>query len=129
MALLDIDDLKKINDTAGHAAGDAVLSAFGDYCRHAFGREDFVARIGGDEFVALIDAPTHEHAVEHVERLIELVRRAAESPQDSRHLSFSISVGLVTADGPGIRARVTRADAALYVAKRSGRNQLVVEEA
>lgn len=130
LALIDIDYFKQINDTRGHAAGDAALIAFAELCAHAFGADDFVARYGGDEFAVLLTAPTLEHAVEHIERLIDSVRKAnlALRRQTDRP-SFTISAGLASAAGSTSAADVLkRADHALYAAKEAGRNRLVVAQ-
>ncbi len=130
LALIDLDHFKYINDTYGHAAGDAALSEFGEFCRQAFGDDDFVARFGGDEFVVLLTAPTLEHAADHVNRLINLIRRANETRFRSGRPPFTISVGLVQAQpGEDAAALLERADKALYAAKHAGRDQLVLAAA
>ena len=127
VAILDLDGFKHLNDTEGHAAGDAALAAFGAYCRQAFGDEDFAARIGGDEFGVLIAAPSPEHATQHVRRLLDCVRRANATPGYSGHATFTLSVGLAAPRrDESLRERIRRADEALYAAKRAGRNRLVV---
>lgn len=127
VAILDLDGFKHLNDTEGHAAGDAALAAFGAYCRQAFGEEDFAARIGGDEFGVLIAAASPDHAAEHVQRLLDCVRRANTTPGYSSHAAFTLSVGLAAPRGDeSLHERIRRADEALYAAKRAGRNRLVV---
>ncbi len=127
IAVLDLDGFKRINDAEGHAAGDAALAAFGAYCRQAFGADDYVARYGGDEFAVLLAAPDRDHAVQHVERLLDFVRRASDSPENCGHVPFTASAGLALhREGENPREQLARADAALYAAKRSGRNRLVV---
>jgi diguanylate cyclase (GGDEF)-like protein len=130
IAILDLDGLREINETSGRLAADAVLTAFGKYCKKAFGTDDFVARIGGDEFGVLVDAPFKDHAVAHVERLLDYVRRAAATPHVSGHLPFSVSAGLALADtSEGIHGQVARAGDALFAAKRGGRSKLIVAAA
>ncbi|MFN8557727.1 MAG: GGDEF domain-containing protein [Dehalococcoidia bacterium] len=124
LAMIDLDNFKVINDTRGHAAGDAALIDFADLCRQAFGADDFVARFGGDEFAVLLAAPSPDHAVEHMDRLIASVRRLGASPD---HTPFTISVGLAHAVAQDTaQSLVRRADQALYAAKRAGRDRLVV---
>jgi diguanylate cyclase (GGDEF)-like protein len=130
IAILDLDGLKEINDTSGRLAADAVLSAFGKYCKKAFGDEDFIARIGGDEFGVLVDAPFKDHAIAHVERLLDHVRRAAATPHVSGHLPFSVSAGMALAESnEGVHGQVARAGDALFAAKRAGRSRLIVAAA
>jgi diguanylate cyclase len=130
LALIDLDHFKRINDTYGHAAGDNVLTEFGEFCRQAFGDDDFVARFGGDEFVVLLAAPSLEHGAEHINRLINLVRRANETRLPGGRPAFTISVGLVQAQAnEDAAALLERADRALYAAKHAGRDQLMLEAA
>jgi len=130
LALIDLDHFKRINDTHGHAAGDNALTEFGDFCRQAFGDDDFVARFGGDEFVVLLAAPSLEHGAEHINRLINLVRRANDKRLPGGRPAFTISVGLVQAQADeDAAALLERADRALYAAKHAGRDQLMFEAA
>jgi diguanylate cyclase (GGDEF)-like protein len=114
VALLDIDHFKEYNDEHGHQAGDALLREAATRWRAALRTSDFLARFGGDEFVALLPDCTVEQGVGLVERL-----RAA-SPRPA-------SVGLAQWPGTGSGADlVKRADAALYSAKLHGRDRYEV---
>ena len=130
LALIDLDHFKRINDTHGHAAGDNALTEFGAFCRQAFGDDDFVARFGGDEFVVLLAAPSLDHGAEHIDRLINLVRRANDQRLPGGRPAFTISVGLVQAQADeDATALLERADRALYAAKHAGRDQLMLAAA
>ncbi|WP_281928070.1 putative bifunctional diguanylate cyclase/phosphodiesterase [Roseibium album] len=126
LALVDLDDFKSINDSMGHDAGDALLIAVGDRLQKiAMGAAGLAARLGGDEFAILLPKSVHFPTTDSIgSKIVELVR------QEVNHNNFSIrprcSVGLI-ACGPGdfhnTKSLLKYADAALYVAKNSGKNQ------
>ncbi len=125
--LVDLDGFKEVNDTFGHAAGDAVLSTVADRLRRVVGdRGDrWVARLGGDEFVAVVINPYEcEDA-----RLAESMLSALREPVAVQGMTFALgaSVGIRSAMGGGDRAEdvLRDADIALYEAKRSGRGRAV----
>jgi len=127
VAVLEIDAFADLVERSGRLAVDAVLAAFGAYCKKAFGDEDFVARIGGGQFGALIAAPYRDHAIAHVERLLDYVRRASATPHLTPHPPFSISAGLAFAQrDEGVHAQLARAATALSGARRGGRGRLLV---
>lgn len=127
LAMIDIDHFKQINDTHGHGAGDAVLAELAELCRQAFGADDFVARVGGDEFAVLVAAPALDHATGHIERLIDSVRRANTATAATSRPAFTVSVGLTRASAADTtHSLVNRADRALYAAKQAGRDTLSV---
>ena len=123
--LADVDDFKTINDRFGHVAGDRVLRAFGDVLRTSLRRSDLAARWGGDEF-ALILGSSEPAAVE---ALIERIRASAEATtvalDDGTELSLTASFGIATYPNERSTAKLVRAaDAALYEAKRGGKNRV-----
>ena len=121
LVLLDLDHFKQVNDTHGHAAGDAVLKAFAACLERIARNTDTLARFGGEEF-ALVLTGTREEGVR------DLLRRLrADWAATSSLTTFSAGMAVCTAsDGPGLL--FDRADAALYRAKRSGRNCDVVDD-
>jgi diguanylate cyclase (GGDEF)-like protein len=123
--MVDIDRFKTLNDTHGHATGDAVLRAVGGAIVSAVREDDVPARFGGEEFVVLLRNPDPGVAVEIGERI-----RAAVRGLDLRRLrvpAISVSVGVAVADGPedSIESLIEVADRALYRAKRGGRDRVV----
>ncbi|MEE4453248.1 GGDEF domain-containing protein [Novosphingobium resinovorum] len=124
LVLFDLDDFKGINDRWGHAAGDACLASFGERLGRAFPQARLAARIGGDEFALLLpatlSAPTLESAVRR--RLSALVTRVEWR---GTLIPIAVSAGLAFVEGTP-EATFAAADAALYAAKRSGRNVLRV---
>ena len=127
---VDIDHFKVINDTHGHAAGDAVLKQVSDVLRHELQATDLLGRYGGEEFVIVLPGRNGDDARQLGERIraaIELVRLE----YDGKPIRLTVSVGVATRlpreSEPA--AAVARADQALYAAKRSGRNRVNVAPA
>ncbi|WP_028794040.1 sensor domain-containing diguanylate cyclase [Thalassobaculum salexigens] len=124
LALIDLDRFKEINDTYSHAAGDAVLTHFATMLRREFRANDVTVRFGGEEFILLFEAESEEAACSAVDRVR---RRFAGTPTryEGSMIGHTLSAGLVpVADGPdGDEATlIAMADAALYGAKKAGRN-------
>jgi diguanylate cyclase (GGDEF)-like protein len=130
LVAIDIDHFKKLNDTYGHAAGDAVLAAVGKALPLKCREGDVPARYGGEEFTLVLpgtDVPGSVVVAERVRRAVE----ALEIVYEGRTLRVTISVGVAAASGPATQpysALMARADAALYRAKHSGRNRVVCDE-
>ncbi|CAN5438349.1 hypothetical protein BH24CHL9_BH24CHL9_08690 [soil metagenome] len=126
MLMLDLDDLKPVNDTFGHQWGDRLLTAVADVLRRTVRFTDTVARYGGDEFLVLLpetDAAGGYIVAETIRRDIAgLALRAAD-----RNVRSSVSLGLVTYpdDGTTMEQLVAAADVAMYESKRRGKNQIV----
>ncbi len=124
---LDLDRFKPVNDSLGHAVGDELLVAVARRLAEAVRPADTLARLGGDEFVACCELPSPDAAVELVERLLAAVR----SPVTVRgqEICVTASLGLTLATGESDHAPavlMAEADAALYQAKRHGRNRFEV---
>jgi diguanylate cyclase (GGDEF)-like protein len=128
LALIDVDHFKAVNDAFGHAAGDAVLVTLAQLLRENTRASDVLARFGGEEFVMLLPDMTLDRAAEVCERLRERVLAYpwAQAASVTTDLAVTISIGLVAAPLYDMTTLMARADAALYAAKRSGRNRLVV---
>lgn len=124
VVLCDLDFFKKVNDTHGHPAGDAVLRVFAEITAQTFREPDLVGRIGGEEFLVLLPETDVEGAMVGAERL----RKALEAtPVDIGgtllRVTCSLGVAARREDDPEPGALVGRADAALYKAKAAGRNR------
>lgn len=129
LVLIDLDHFKRINDTHGHATGDRVLKQVVVTCRQHLTSVDVFGRLGGEEFGMLMPECTADQAVPRVERLRRAI--AALSPQlGVPGMDVSASFGVAASDEHGyvLHALLIAADAALYDAKRGGRNRLAVAE-
>jgi diguanylate cyclase (GGDEF)-like protein len=125
-ALLDIDHFKQVNDGHGHEAGDQVLQHVVDVMVANARDVDFLARVGGEEFAMLLQSNNIRGAVRGLERIRNAI---AESPMqlESGEVTVTISVGVVEPNENETRKSLQqRADAALYHAKRNGRNRICV---
>jgi diguanylate cyclase (GGDEF)-like protein len=119
---IDLDDFKIVNDTLGHAAGDALLVAVIERISDSVREGDLVARLGGDEFAILTDdAPDLKQSVAMAERLVRELR--APYLIDGHHVSVTASIGIASAiDGTETAADLVRnADVAMYLAKANGK--------
>jgi diguanylate cyclase len=125
LAVLDIDRFKKVNDTFGHRAGDAVLKRVASALREMVSPNDFAARYGGEEFAVLFTDTSPESAVEQAEHIRQSIALMKHPELD--HQPVTISIG-IQAYKKGCRKEelFIGADEALYEAKRNGRNQTVV---
>lgn len=127
LCFVDLDHFKQVNDRYGHKAGDEVLQTFADIARNSVREVDFVARLGGEEFVLVLVRTPLEGAVQVAERLRESMEQAQLDILDPGH-SVTASIG-VTQYRPKepIEETMHRADIAVYSAKNRGRNQLVTD--
>jgi len=118
---IDIDGFKPVNDTHGHAAGDALLKAFADRLAHAVRRSDTCGRLGGDEFALILEHPTDRNAAVNV---ANTVREALISPYaleaGAIRIGASIGVAFLPDDGRSPEDLQAAADARMYAVKRRG---------
>ncbi|MEL6301414.1 MAG: diguanylate cyclase [Pseudomonadota bacterium] len=119
----DIDHFKKINDNHGHPAGDHILRSVAQTLERYTRASDFVARLGGEEFVILLPDTSEHNAMIIVDKLREIVA-ASQYAFDGNDIAVTISCGVATLDGSTSAEQLyERADRALYRAKQSGRNR------
>ncbi|MEK1925790.1 MAG: EAL domain-containing protein [Rhizobium giardinii] len=121
---IDLDRFKQINDTLGHAAGDAMLVHASEILRSNVRAGDMVARIGGDEFVVLVTDPPGKSSLTHLsERIIAEMRQPVD--YNGFPCRFGVSIGIAVAGDLAIDERqlLVNADIALYRAKENGRNR------
>ncbi len=123
--LLDIDRFKKVNDRYGHQAGDEVLRHFGGILRSQTRLHDVACRYGGEEFLLVLPDATLEAAISAAEKIREATASAAVEVENHR-ITVTTSIGLtMLEDAETVEMVIARADAALYKAKKGGRNQVV----
>jgi diguanylate cyclase (GGDEF)-like protein len=126
LAIVDLDDLKRLNDRRGHGAGDQLLTAVGRLIRAALRGSDGAFRIGGDEFALLLPASDAETAFSVVRRLLSSATGGHPTLRDTPRFSFSAGISTFPhPSGDSVRL-VHHADAALYWAKRHGRTDIQV---
>ena len=120
---LDLDDLKRINDTMGHAVGDQLLAAAAHRFDGALGEQDTAARLGGDEFAALVEGLPGPDAVEGIARRVVAAFQEPFQLGD-RSVSVGVSIGVATAAaGQSSEDLLRQADLALYGAKQAGKGR------
>jgi len=123
LLFMDLDNLKRVNDSLGHAAGDELLRQVGERLAATFRGEDTVARIGGDEFVVFVRVSDAADAEAVAGRVIELIDAPFVVGGDEIYSSASIGVAVAPEDGTDLDELIAKADAAMYVAKEQGRNR------
>jgi diguanylate cyclase (GGDEF)-like protein/PAS domain S-box-containing protein len=125
--LLDIDDFKLVNDTYGHQEGDQVLQRIAESGRSPLRRGDVFGRIGGEEFAAVLPGCAPDMAKQIAERLQREIQRLSFHC-NNQAFGITVSQGLtyLRDDDLGLEALYARADAAMYQAKRQGKNQIVL---
>src|SRR5690606_17441875 len=124
---LDLDRFKQINDSHGHAAGDDVLRAFAARLRDVVRETDLVARAGGDEVVILIEDAAPGAAEEVARKVVASTTRPIDAGGTS--ITVATSIGIAHALRPtAAETLMEAADAALYAAKKAGRNRYQVAE-
>lgn len=126
--LVDVDDLKGINDNHGHAAGDALLAKVGEALHQSVRHADICARMGGDEFLVFASGCDLDAATQTARRILSKVAAHIIAPERAQ---FGVSIGICIASHPNADfvAMYSNADEALYKAKASGKNRYVIYEA
>lgn len=120
---LDLDGFKQINDTLGHPAGDALLKFVAKRLESIVRKEDTVARVGGDEFMVALWHVGSEKDVETVaKKLVQIISMPYLIDHRNVNVTTSVGVGIFPAHGEDAEALMKSADAALYAAKRDGKN-------
>lgn len=128
--MIDLDGFKAVNDTLGHAAGDALITGVAGALRERLRETDIVARLGGDEFAVILPEESGERAFAVAGCLLRLIRENAAAFDHGQTGSVSASIGVadfasaVTAD-----EMLHRADVAMYSAKETGKNRVVMHDA
>lgn len=121
---IDLDDFKAVNDRYGHAAGDTVLLTSSERMKQLLRESDVIARLGGDEFVIVLGQVDNAAAAREVaNRVVERLRQPIPlEGGHTAHIGASVGIVLCDPDGDTLDALIKQADAALYTAKREGKN-------
>jgi diguanylate cyclase (GGDEF)-like protein len=127
LVILDLDHFKKLNDTFGHQAGDSVLKEFAEILKSQLRKADDVAfRYGGEEFAVIARGAKSEHIKRSMDRILDRVRETTLQ-FETKTIRFTFSAGIEEVSPELDKTElIKRADAALYYAKRNGRNQIVI---
>jgi diguanylate cyclase (GGDEF)-like protein/PAS domain S-box-containing protein len=121
---LDLDNMKSINDTFGHATGDHVLQAIGQRLVHSVRADDTIARVGGDEFLILLSDNGAVEAEATARKILTRISDPLMVDLDELYLTTSIGVALYPADGDSAETLIRNADAAMYRVKEAGGHEL-----
>ncbi|MEG1068733.1 MAG: diguanylate cyclase [Ruthenibacterium sp.] len=125
--IVDIDNFKDVNDTLGHAAGDTALIEVSHKLKNLFRTNDIVGRFGGDEFIVFLDGVNHRENLESKLKAISEVFNWSFCKNDIAFaVSCSIGASMAPQDGITYTQLLRKADAALYYAKKSGKNQFAI---
>lgn len=129
LIFLDLDHFKTINDSLGHDVGDQLLVEVGRRLKDATRDQDCVARMGGDEFIVIITGGNSIQGAENVaRRIFSMLESAVRVGGRDIFVTCSIGIAHCPADGVDVETLLSRADMAMYQAKRSGRNRFCVYE-
>jgi diguanylate cyclase (GGDEF)-like protein/PAS domain S-box-containing protein len=120
---LDLDDFKVVNDTYGHEKGDMLLTALGDRLQESVRENDTVARLGGDEFTVILeDAYQLKDIILVARRCIDAVSKPFSLGEHQATVTISVGISVYPTDGSDAGELLMRCDAAMYKAKRQGKN-------
>ena len=122
LLFIDLDHFKHINDSLGHHSGDALLKIFAKRLRQKLTPNDFIARIGGDEFVAVIASDDTENIRTIAQRILESLQHPIEISGKKLTVTTSIGIAFYPQDGKNLETLLKFADTAMYQAKKQGRN-------
>lgn len=125
LLILDVDDFKQVNDNQGHYGGDCLLRSIGKFLTEIFRSTDLVGRFGGDEFIVLIKGPITLSALE--EKCRQIQRRLYLSQEIASSITCSVGGVVLSSQGVDFETLFRQADAALYQAKRTGKNRCCLE--
>lgn len=134
LVMVDIDYFKKVNDTCGHAAGDALLKAFGSLLSQFMRQSDIVGRYGGEEFIFLLPQTSLDEARATMEKLRAKIESSPVSVE-GQDIAFTASFGLCTCQPSAacdtqntLESLIKCADCGLYQAKNQGRNRIICQQ-
>jgi diguanylate cyclase (GGDEF)-like protein len=125
LLLIDIDDFKTLNDRYGHLEGDKILSMSGKIIKDCLRKTDSAYRYGGEEFTVILPGTEFEAAVNAAERIRKQISTHKFTSSTNQPLHITVSIGACRLEpGEEMKAFVQRADRAMYVAKRNGKNRV-----
>jgi diguanylate cyclase (GGDEF)-like protein len=123
VVVCDLDGFKQVNDRFGHLAGNKVLRQVADGLRVACEAQDYIARMGGDEFVVLIPGGDGDALDSRIERIRDVARLAGETTPEPCHLSLSVGIAIYPQDGADAEELLAESDRRMYKSKRLRKKQ------
>jgi diguanylate cyclase (GGDEF)-like protein len=124
IAMIDIDNFKKINDVYGHPVGDVLITHLSEHMRHNFRKSDVLFRWGGEEFLVILTDVTIEMAQKILEKLRKTIHESVFTAE--KHiLGFTVTIGVAELDFNNVEASINACDQNLYHGKENGKNQVV----
>jgi diguanylate cyclase (GGDEF)-like protein len=126
VALMDLDGFKRVNDTLGHQAGDAVLVETTRRLLKVLGPQDILARLGGDEFVILFPGKSLQSAIQVLKAVLIAVARPFQTAPHNAYLGVSIGIAEYPQHGDDYSTLLKNADTAMYQSKNAGKNRISV---
>ena len=128
--IMDIDDFKEVNDRYGHDVGDAILKLVAQAVKSHLRKIDLLFRYGGEEFIALLPGAGREDAERTAERIREVIAESEHTMEDGKEIKVTISIGgcVFPTDAQSEIDLLRRADNALYLSKREGKNRVTFYE-
>jgi len=126
--MIDIDKFKNVNDTYGHSIGDEVIKTLAQLLKETTRQSDIVSRFGGEEFALLLPFTSKDNGYKIAKKIRKTVENNTIELEDGQILKFTISLGVdfIKPSDTNISQALNRADSALYIAKESGRNKVVI---
>jgi diguanylate cyclase (GGDEF)-like protein len=125
IAMINIDNFKKINDTYGHENGDKAINSVADILRANTSQNDIVSRFGSEEFCVALKNVSADKALEIFEKLREKVQNSVTTSTRGEEIIFTISIGVAINYEDTLEESINQADMLLYEAKQNGRNRIV----
>lgn len=125
VAMLDIDDFKKVNDAYGHPAGDMAIISLAEQLDHEVRKTDLVARFGGEEFCVILSGTDQDQAVAVMERIRKALEEKIHVCESGEEFSITVSIGITVKREETLEDMVKEADRLLYTAKASGKNCVI----
>ncbi|MEZ5572424.1 MAG: diguanylate cyclase [Halioglobus sp.] len=126
LAFIDLDNFKNVNDTLGHAQGDALLRKVASVLQSSFRSSDIIARLGGDEFAVLFPETEAEHAGAMLERLRQRLIEIPELKTSAVSASIGAIAYVIAPEHPN--EMLKRADALMYSVKKAGKNRVMLDQ-
>ena len=126
LAMIDIDDFKKVNDTYGHDTGDRAITHIANILMSNTNHRDIVSRFGGEEFCVVLKNINQFPAVEILDRLREEIESSIIYSDEKEPIQLTVSIGVALYNEDGIEETISQADMMLYNAKNAGKNQVLI---